>query len=142
MAFVTPSVTVDQKEGICMEVSGRGLTLYVDQPVENGGTNKGFSPVEVLLGSLGACLNMMTLHLAGQKNIPISHLKVQVEGDLDMDGQPRPGFQQIRLHYEVESTAPAAQIQALIEEAEAHCPVGDTLRNGTQLTLNGVDVKA
>lgn len=142
MALVTPSVTVDQKDGICMEVAGRDHRFFIDQPKENGGSDKGMSPVEALLGSFGACLNMMTLHLAGLKNIPITHLKVQVEGDLDLEGQPRPGFQQIRLHYDVQSPAPADQVKALIEEAEQCCPVGDTLRNGTSLVLNGVEVSA
>lgn len=136
----TPSVTVEQKKGLCMEVTGRGHSFFVDQPVADGGSDKGFNPVETLLGSLGACLNMMTLFLAQEKKIPISHLKVQVEGDLDPMGPVRPGFQQIRLHFDVESSAPAEEIKKLIDEASKHCPVGDTLRNGTTLHLNGVDV--
>lgn len=127
-----------------MEVSARGITILADEPKQNGGSDSGLSPLELLLGSIGSCMAMTLFIYSYMKKIPLDSIAVDIEGDIntealvDMSSSVRTGFQDIRAHFRVQSRAPEEQVRALIELAESKCPVGDTVRQGTMITLNGV----
>lgn len=48
-------LTVEHLGGVQFEIAARGHRLVCDQPVENGGADRGISPPELLLASLGTC---------------------------------------------------------------------------------------
>ncbi|MBM2832773.1 MAG: OsmC family protein [Dehalococcoidia bacterium] len=89
----------------------QAFTIVGDHPKELLGTDKGPSSVEVLLSALGHCLASGWAMYGAHMGIPIERLRVEVEGDIDLQGmlnltQPgavAPGFQEIRAMYYVKS---------------------------------------
>ncbi|MCM0759158.1 OsmC family protein [Sporomusa sphaeroides DSM 2875] len=140
MPMKTHKVTIQQKNAVCMEFEARGLKTLVDEPLTSGGTNLGHTPVELLLGSLGTCLAITTFIFASMQGIPITDIRVEVEGDMNNDGltgvdpSMPTGFQSIRYHFFVKSSAPEERIRQLVEFAEAKCPVGSTIRNSAAMS--------
>lgn len=107
-----------------------------DHPPELLGTNGGPTSVEVLLAALGHCLASGWSTYGAVMGVAIDELKVQVDGDLDLQGmlmlpQPgavRPGYQEIRAKYFVKSKADRSQLEQVKKMAEDLSPTRDSLR--------------
>ena len=52
-------ITVDKNDSGGFSIQVRGHEVPVDMPAGEGGSDSGPSPVELLAGSLGACISMM-----------------------------------------------------------------------------------
>jgi uncharacterized OsmC-like protein len=52
-------ITVSRRAGLAFEVTVRGHTVACDMVPADGGCDEGPAPVELLAGSLGACVAMM-----------------------------------------------------------------------------------
>src|SRR3990172_908547 len=107
-----------------------------DHPQELLGTNKGPTSVEILLSALGHCLASGWATYGAPMGIPIERLRVEVEGDIDLQGMlalPEPGavppgFQEIRATYYVNSGAPKEQLEQLAKMSEDLSPTRHSLR--------------
>lgn len=84
--------------------------------------------------------------MAALRELTLEKLEFHIRGYLDRRGGrvpdvPNLGFEEIRYEVHLESPDPAARIQALVEEAERHCYVLNTLRRAVRLrarvVLNG-----
>lgn len=107
-----------------------------DHPPELLGTNGGPTSVEILLAALGHCLASGWSTYGAVTGVPIEELRVQVDGDIDLQGmlmlpQPgavRPGYQEIRAKYYVKSKASRSQLEQVKKMAEDLSPTRDSLR--------------
>lgn len=107
-----------------------------DHPPELLGTNGGPTSVEILLAALGHCLASGWSTYGAVTGVPIDALKIQVDGDIDLQGmlmlpQPgavRPGYQEIRAKYYVKSRASRSQLEQVKKMAEDLSPTRDSLR--------------
>ena len=114
----------------------KAFTIVGDHPQELLGTDKGPSSVEVLLSALGHCLASGWATYGTSMGIPIEGLRVEVEGDIDLQGMlalPEPGavpagFQEIRATYYVKSSAPREQLEQLAKMSEDLSPTRHSLR--------------
>ena len=52
-------ITVTRQSDLEFSIHVRGRDVISDMSVEDGGRGAGFSPAELLAGSLGACIAMM-----------------------------------------------------------------------------------
>jgi uncharacterized OsmC-like protein len=52
-------ITVTRRDNLEFNIQVRGRDVTSDMSVEDGGRGAGFSPAELLAGSLGACIAMM-----------------------------------------------------------------------------------
>jgi uncharacterized OsmC-like protein len=89
-------------------------------------------PLELLLGSLGACLTTLAALIAPHVGVELGAITASVEGDIDFAGARgaigvRPGFQALRVRLEIDSPSTEASISALLRRVEAACAVADTL---------------
>jgi uncharacterized OsmC-like protein len=101
------------------------------------------SPLEYLLGSLAACINVIGHLVAKDHDIVLRNLDVDVEGDIDTarymgeDTEPRAGFQVIRVRTTVDAdTDDQAALQAWMDEVAERCPVADNLRNTSDVEVS------
>ncbi|HLB12228.1 MAG TPA: OsmC family protein [Dehalococcoidia bacterium] len=143
--------TTDWKSGFYNEASIKAFSLggarndtsrkttfkiVGDHPEELLGTNNGPTSVELLLGALGHCLASGWATYGAHMGIPIEELRVEVEGDIDLQGMlalPEPGsvppgYQEIRATYYVKSRAPREQLEQLAKMSEDLSPTRHSLR--------------
>lgn len=73
------SVSIHPAGGVALKVTARRHTLIVDQPGEEGGDDRGMTPVELFAGSLGACIGYYALRFFQRRQIPTEGLGVSVE---------------------------------------------------------------
>jgi putative redox protein len=129
-------------EGLMCEASSRDFSMIIDEPEMLGGTDKGPNPVEVVLSALGACQEITYRLYADLLEIPVTGIKVEVTGDIDLCGffavndDTRPGYSNITANVQIEGPASEADIQRLKDTVDEHCPVLDINSNQTPVTVN------
>ena len=139
MAIKTYKASTKKINGVKLEIEARGHKVTVDEPTKSGGSDEGMTPVEMMLGSLGACQAMTTVLFGQMYGIKIDEIRVDVEGDKDansmMGNKPdvRSGFTNIRAHFYVKSNVPEARIRQLLSLVEQKCPVGESIQNGVTI---------
>ena len=134
------------QEGVVVKVSSRNFEFTIDEPKSLGGTDTGMNPVEALLGSLGACQSIVARVYAKKFDINLEDFRVEVEGDLDLDGffkksDVRPGYSDIRYTFYIKTDAPRERVEEFIQFLEETCPVGDSIANVVNLKLNRIVIE-
>jgi uncharacterized OsmC-like protein len=99
-----------------------------------GGPGTGACSGDLLLGALAACAQLTCQMVATSMGIPFRAIEVNVDGDLDLRGtlgvdkSVGAGFEEIRLHFDVDAPeATAEQLESLHEKTERYCTVLQTL---------------
>ncbi|MEC0232431.1 OsmC family protein [Paenibacillus alba] len=146
MATTTFKATAQLQEGVVVKVSSRNFEFTIDEPKSLGGTDTGMNPVEALLGSLGACQSIVARVYAKKFNIHLEDFRVEIEGDLDLDGffkksDVRPGYSDIRYTFHIKTDAPKEKVEEFVKFLEETCPVGDTIANLVNLKLSGIIIE-
>ncbi len=114
--------------------------ISVDEPAELGGGNSAMNPVELVLGALGTCQEIMYAAYASVMGVKLNNVKVDVKGYLDlkglfaMDETVPPGFRKICYETTIESPADTETLNKLVAMVESHCPVYDTLTRAVEVT--------
>jgi putative redox protein len=67
------------REHYTVSINAGTNTLLADEPFDKGGQNKGFSPTELLLASLGACTSATLRMYADRKEMKLEEVKVHLE---------------------------------------------------------------
>lgn len=116
-----------------VEEAGRSLTMDVGKAL--GGADAGPTPSMVLRSALSGCIAIGIKQWAAQRDVPVDHLEVVLETDVDARGQlgvrddVPPGFEAIRLEIKVTSSAPPEVVDALVATSLHHSPLMDVFRN-------------
>ena len=107
-----------------------------------GGAGTGACSGDLLLGALAACAQITCQMVATAMGVPVEHIEVTVEGDLDLRGtlgiaKDVPiGFDAIRTRFEIAAPdATPEQLAALREKTEQYCVVMQTLRTPPPMTV-------
>ncbi len=137
----TYKAELEKRSGFRSEVRIRDFSITVDEPEKLGGTNKGPNPVEVLLGSLGACLDFTGTIVAKQMGYKLKDFQLEIEGDLDPRGVKGEadvpiGFQEIRVKVTSIEGIPEEEIPEFLETIEKRCPVDNTLKEGVEVEMS------
>lgn len=137
----TVKVEASMGEGFTISAKLGSHEVFIDQPKEMGGQDKGPTPLQYLEFALGGCLMSIARIVAMQKKIAIRGMKVSVEGELNMAtlmGQPggnRAGFEGFKVVVDIDADMTAAEKEAFIHEVDARCPVSDNLLAATPVKL-------
>ena len=128
----------------------RDFTVTMDEPTVLGGSDTAPNMVEVVLGAYGCCLTAGYVMNAGLMGIDLQDVRVELEGDLDLNGflglqdadQFWPGYSAIRANVHLQAdTASPEQIRALHEKVVETSPVGSILARpvsvSTKLATDG-----
>jgi putative redox protein len=97
-----------------------GHRWLADEPLEAGGADKGPSPTELLLSSLGACTAMTVRMYATRNSWPLTGVEVQLE--FNPEGTPAGGGNDIRRTITLQGDLSDAQRERLHDVANK-CPI-------------------
>jgi len=99
-----------------------------------GGLGTAACSGDLLLGALAACAQLTCQLVATAMGIPIEHIRVDVEGEMDLRGtlgiskDVPVGFQDIHARFDINAPeATPAQLATLREKTEQYCVVMQTL---------------
>lgn len=107
-----------------------------------GGSGEEACSGDMLLEALVACAGVTFSAVATAMEIPIERASVTAEGDLDfrgtlgIDRDVPVGFADIRLRFDVRSSAPQEKIDKLIQLTERYCVIYQTIRNSMEITTD------
>src|SRR3954469_3956360 len=127
------------EEVACSVETGRAMVEAGLHPATGGDGSLACSG-DMLLQALVACAGVTLRSVATNRGIEVTGT-VRAEGDLDFRGtmgvdRTAPvGFRSIRLSFDLESDAPADDIDALIATTERYCVVFQTLAHPPELTF-------
>lgn len=112
-----------------------GHILQTDSSIDNGGSNYGFRPMQLILSALGSCSAIdMVLILKKQKQT-VEDFKIKVEGEREPDNIPSL-WKSIHVSFELSGNIDHGKAEkAGALSLEKYCSVAETLRRGgTEIT--------
>jgi len=124
---------------VCSVQTGRALIEAGLHPA-TGGDGAHACSGDMLLQALVACAGVTLRSVATNRSLDVTG-SVRAEGDLDfrgtlgVDRDSPVGFRAIRLIFDLESTATADELDALIATTERYCVVLQTLRATPELSV-------
>ena len=72
---------VTYKDGVRFEAETRGHRIEIDQPIGGGGQDRGMTPPELLLASLGSCAAYYAVEYLRARNLPTEGVEVKVHAE-------------------------------------------------------------
>ena len=132
--------SIDNEGIACKVETGRALAVAGLHPA-SGGSGLELCSGDMLLEALVACAGVTVKAVATALDIPLKSGKVSAEGDLDFRGtlgvaKDAPvGFAEIRLRFDVETSAPQEKLDLLLKLTERYCVVYQTLKSGPPIDV-------
>ena len=129
--------------GLQCELQGPyGERVLTDMPPAMGGGASGPNPGWLMRGAIASCTATVIAMRAAHDGIELDELEVTVETDSDLRGilgideKVSAGHQAIRMNVKIGSPSAAPEaLRALVEWAEAHSPVGCTIKDSPACKL-------
>ena len=113
-------------------LSTRGLELIADEPADQGGTDLGMRPHELLLGALASCTSITLRMYAARKGWDIMPFKIHVHMDRVQEGTD------VRSQFQVELELPGkltSEQRQRLKEIAGKCPVHRTLTGAIAVNM-------
>lgn len=138
------SIIVRSENSYRTEIHIRQHTVIADELVQDGGTDEAPTPMEILIGTIGACVAVTTRAYAQRKNWPLEGVTVEVEMErFKRDDYPAytgeaPYINEVREHIEFEGPLTIEQKARLLAIAKK-CPVHLTLEYPVFFSENHVE---
>ena len=113
------------------------FTLVVDSPAEAGGGGRGFNGGQLLHLAVAGCVSNDLFREAAKREITLTRVVVTVDGGYG--GQP---VVSTGISYSVEVAGPASEsdLVALVNHVDRIAEIPNSLRQGTPVTLDRVNV--
>lgn len=129
-------------EGItCSVKSGKGLAV-AGLHSASGGDGLSLCSGDMLLEALVACAGVTLNAVATSLGLEVTGGTVRAEGDLDFRGtlavtKDAPvGFREIRLSFDLETTATAEELATLLKLTERYCVVLQTIAGSPEISTS------
>ena len=125
----------------CSVQTGKALVEAGLHPA-TGGPGAYACSGDMLLEALAACAGVTMAAVATSIGVELRGGIVRAEGDLDFRGtlgvskEAPVGFREIRLQFELDTDAPADQVQTLCRLTERYCVVYQTLRQAPPIAVS------
>jgi len=140
-AMVTLRATGRATEGIACNVESGQALVKAGLHAATGGDGTLACSGDLLLEALVACAGVTLRAVATAIGVELRDARVTAEGDLDFRGtlgvskEAPVGFTNIRLRFDLDTEAPAAQRDTLIRLTERYCVVLRTLREPPSISV-------
>src|SRR3982075_1925095 len=132
--------TLDDQNIACKVETGRALAVAGLHPA-TGGSGLELCSGDMLLEALVACAGVTLKSVATAIEVPLKSGNVTAEGDLDfrgtlgVDKEAPVGFAEIRLRFDVDTSAPQDKLDLLLKLTERYCVVYQTIKNGPKVSV-------
>lgn len=143
-------ITLDWISGTKTKVSTKNMILgnhkivrdfefTIDEPTQLLGANHAPNPAEYMLGGLAGCMAVTFMAGATAMKIKISELKIEIDGELDLNGllginkEVTPGFPELKFIFHVKGDGTQEQYDTLIERVTKHSPNFNTIKNEVRM---------
>ena len=127
----TISVEVEQVGPSTGSATARSHTVFVDRPIDKGGSDRGLLGGEYLLISLGGCFLSTLLAAVRTRDAEVSNVRVSVVGTID--GVPE-RFESMAMRVTA-TYADDDLMRKLVEMAERGCLVTNTLKDAVAMSV-------
>jgi len=124
-------VKVEQLENAKFFIHARHHTVICDQPVDNGGSDEGMTPPELLLASLGSCAAFYAVQYLKTRNLATGGVEVTVDAE-KLKAPARLGNFRIEVHCPVPLTD--EQQQAMVRSVHS-CLVHNTMMSVPEIAI-------
>jgi uncharacterized OsmC-like protein len=135
--------SVDDYSGLGENHSHKSeFTYTADHPAVFGAEDNGPTPVEFVLVGLATCLTAGVAAVAQNRNIQLNAVKASIEGDMNIlgilggDPEVRNGFNDIRVHFDIDADASPADIEALVAQSQKRSAVFDVVTNPSNVSVS------
>jgi uncharacterized OsmC-like protein len=125
-------ISVSRKAGLEFEIQIRAHQMTTDFSVEDGGQDKGPSPSEFLVGSLGACIAIMVQRYCDRHGYTDGEVSASMTYEL-ADNPKRVGA--VTIDLEIPKDVPQDRYDAIRRVAEA-CPIHGTLTHPPDVDMD------
>ena len=131
------------------EVKVRNFTIACDEPISSGGTDKGPTPLDFFVASIGFCENVMFTRNAALRGLEFDSLETSVRGHWDRRGQFEiggmdPSFKDMIVETKVNTMAPVEKVVEVVRASHRTCPmrttIGKAMNVSDRLFVNGQEV--
>ncbi len=130
-------------EGLQFEVTGpHNERIVTDMPPAMGGTASGPNPGWLLRGALASCTATVIAMRAARLGVVLNALEVTVESESDnrgilgLDESVSAGLGAVRMKVRIAGNAASEALRDIVAWADAHSPVGCTLRGAPAYSLD------
>ena len=146
----TYGVTLDWVSGTKTKVTTKNMVLgnhkiirdfefTIDEPSQLLGVNHAPNPAEYMLGGLAGCMAVTFMAGATARNIEINELKIEIDGELDLNGflgiddtVPK-GFSELKFIFHVRGNGTQESYNELIKRVIKHSPNFNTIKNKVRM---------
>ncbi len=135
--------TVEEFSGLGANHSHKSTFSYTaDHPEVFAAEDHGPTPVEFVLVGLATCLTAGVAAVAQNRNIQLNSVKATIEGDMNVlgilggDPEVRNGFNDIRVHFDIDADAEQADIDALVAQSQKRSAVFDVITNPSNVSVS------
>ena len=117
------------------QTRAEGFEIESDHPALFAATDKGATPLEIVLAALASCLTGGVASIAQHRGVQLKSVKVTVEGDMSMQGtlgidpDVRTGFGAIRVIFDVDADASDEEIAGIISQSQKRSAIYDIITN-------------
>src|SRR3984957_15049177 len=132
--------SIDNDGIACKGETGRALAVAGLHPA-TGGSGLELCSGDMLLEALVAPAGLALKSVATSVEMPLKTGNVIAEGDLDfrgtlgVDKEAPVGFAEIRLRFDVGTSAPQEKLDLLLKLTERYCVVYQTIKNGPKVSV-------
>jgi putative redox protein len=124
-------VKVEQLEDVKFAIHAGGHTVICDQPAENGGSDEGMTPPELMLASLGSCAAFYAVQYLKTRNLGAGGVDVVVDAE-KLKNPARLGNFRIEVDCPVELTE---EQQVGMVRAVHSCLIHNTLMSVPEIAI-------
>ena len=131
-------VEVRNVDGAVTALGAAGpFTLVVDSPAESGGGGRGFSGGQLLHLAVAGCVSNDLFREAAKRGITLTRVVVTVDGGYGGQAATSTG---IAYSVEVTGQASESELVALVNHVDVIAEIPNSLRQGTPVTLDRINV--
>lgn len=139
------NVSISESENRQLIGKVRQHSVVIDQPKIFGGDDKGPTPPEMMAISYGSCLASTIQFLAFQKQIKITDINIDVEGEIDFSKamriktKKRAGYEALKAKISFKSDLSPKEKKEFIDDVFAIGAVIDNITNKTEIKYEIID---